>query len=37
MSTGKIYHGSCFCDVVQIMQGTEDIRTYSKTPLSYRK
>lgn len=37
MSTRKVYHGSCFCDAVQITQRAENIRTYSKTPLSYRK
>ena len=37
MSNGKVYQGSCFCDAVQITQGAENIRTYSKTPLSYRK
>ncbi|MEK6585557.1 MAG: hypothetical protein AABZ24_04360 [Nitrospirota bacterium] len=37
MSTRKVYHRSCFCDAVQITQGAENIRTYSKTPLSYRK
>ena len=37
MSTSKVYHGSCFCGAVQITQGAENIRTYSKTPLSFCK
>ncbi|MGQ0556184.1 MAG: hypothetical protein ACT4PN_09615 [Nitrospiraceae bacterium] len=37
MSTRKVYHGSCFCDAVQITQGAENIRTYIKMPLSFHK
>lgn len=37
MSAREVYHGSCFCDAVQITHGAKNIRTYSKTPLSYRK